>query len=332
MSPNHALGAGADPAGSARGSVGVESFHTDYGAGYEPEDAGQDVVCDWVEDDGFAAHPPAAASDNLRIAVVDGTMRTEARLTYVDGRGNIHTGLAGSWAAGAVLRDGNAGARIGCTRVSRMTVFAGGKPIQLPGHRNGWRWSAHTVESAEPEAARLYLQRRMRDAEGRIAERLCEEGWFTLIDGPLHNIRQTRSQPVAGYVKTHRRRLFAASDWAAIPSLAAGERSGLFALGEDRYACYLRVGEVGPWATPWAGIARIELDAGVGRDVARQVAERLAACLPAFASPLHRDARAPVNLVPIAGLERHLHRLQGDPRLALRAVRESVMALNESAQ
>ena len=31
-----------------------------------------------------------------------------------------------------------------------------------------------------------------------------------------------------------------------------------------------------------------------------------------FASALHRDARAPVNLTPIAGLERHLHRLQGD--------------------
>lgn len=322
--------------GTARGSIGVEPFHTAYGAGYEVEDAAQDVVCDWAEDEGFAAHPPAASSDCSRIAFVDGTMRTEARLTYVDGQGNMHTGLAGSWAAGAVLADGNADTRIGCAKVSRMTIFAGGKPIQLPAHRNGWQWSAHATEpsgeSAEPEASRLYLQRRMRDAEGRIAETLCEQGWFTLIDGPLHNIRQTRLQPVVGYVKTHHRRLFAASDWAAIPSLVAGERSGLFALGEDRYACYLRVGEVGPWASPWAGIVRIELDAGVGRDVAADVAGRLAACLPAFASPLHRDARAPVNLVPVAGLERHLHRLQGDPRLALRAVRESVMALNETAQ
>ena len=43
---------------------------------------------------------------------------------------------------------------------------------------------------------------------------------------------------------------------------------------------------------------------------------------------LHRDARAPVNLTPIAGLERHLHRLQGDARLALRAVREAVLERN----
>ena len=40
--------------------------------------------------------------------------------------------------------------------------------------------------------------------------------------------------------------------------------------------------------------------------------------LPGFASALHRDARAPVNLTPIASLARHLHRL-GDARLALRA-------------
>ena len=36
----------------------------------------------------------------------------------------------------------------------------------------------------------------------------------------------------------------------------------------------------------------------------------------------------PVNLTPIAALERHLHRLQGDARLALRAVREAVLERN----
>ena len=54
--------------------------------------------------------------------------------------------------------------------------------------------------------------------------------------------------------------------------------------------------------------------------------------LPAFASALHRDARAPVNLTPIAGLERRLHHLQGDARLALRAVRESVLRHNRAGR
>ena len=35
-----------------------------------------------------------------------------------------------------------------------------------------------------------------------------------------------------------------------------------------------------------------------------------------------------MNLTPIAGLERHLHRRRGDARLALRAVREAVLERN----
>ena len=58
---------------------------------------------------------------------------------------------------------------------------------------------------------------------------------------------------------------------------------------------------------------------------AGEAADQAAGWLPAFASALHRDARAPVNLTPIAGLERHLHRRQGDARLTLRAVREAVL-------
>ena len=320
-----------DSANPGHGSIGVEPFHTDYGAGYQTEDAAPDIVCDWVEDAAFIPHPAALAIDDaLRVAFVDGTMRTEARLTRLDRQGYIHTGLSGSWAAGTALVEGRSVVGIDCAQVGRLTVFAGGMPIQLPAHPNGWRWSAHAIESTESEAPRLFLQRRMRDAEGRIAEQLCKEGWFALIDGPLHGVRQTRLQPVVGYVKTHHRRLLAPSDWAAIPSLATGERSGLFRLGEERYACYVRIGDVGAWASPWAGIVRLEVAAGVGRDVAADVAGRLAGALPRFAPALHRDPRAPVNLLPIAGLERHLHRLQGDRRLAFRAVRESVIALNES--
>ena len=63
-----------------------------------------------------------------------------------------------------------------------------------------------------------------------------------------------------------------------------------------------------------------------------EAAERAAGWLPGFASALHRDARPPVNLTPIAGLERHLHRRQGDARLALRAVREAVFERNREGR
>ena len=314
--------------------VGVDPFRPDYGAGYNAEEQSKhDLACEWVEDDGFAAHPyrrNEPTQSMPRIAFVDGTMRTEARLTRTDGQGNIYTGLAGSWAAGAVLVDGRRQAMIDRVEIGRLTVLCGGIPVRLPNHANGWRWEPHAVDSQDPQATHLYLQRRMRDAEGRIAETLCEDEWFTVIDGPLHSIRQARGQPVVGYVKTHHRRLLPAEDWAAVPSLGVGERTGLFALGDDFYACYLRVGDVGPWATPWAGIVRMELAAGVGREIASRVVDIMASYLPAFASAAHRDARAPVNLTPISGLERHLHRVQGNPQLALRAVREAVMRLSEA--
>ena len=39
-----------------------------------------------------------------------------------------------------------------------------------------------------------------------------------------------------------------------------------------------------------------------------------------------------MNLTPIAGLERHLHRLQEDARRALRAVREAVLESNREGR
>ena len=60
--------------------------------------------CELVEDGGaFVAHRPTAADRPRRVAFVDGTLRTEARLTRTGPDGEVSMGLAGSWAAGAVL-------------------------------------------------------------------------------------------------------------------------------------------------------------------------------------------------------------------------------------
>ena len=244
------------------GTIGVESFDAAYGAGFQAEDDSPHALdCELVEDAGvFAAHRPEVAARPRRVAFVDGTMRTEARLTYTGPQGEVSMGLAGSWAAGAVLVTDDGPARFERIAVGRTAI-----------------------------------------------------------------IRHRRSLPFIGYVKTHHRRLLAPDLWLQVPGLSVGERSGLFALPDDLYACYLRVGDPGPWAGPWAGIARIEVPAGIGLATAVAAVDDAAGWLPAFASALHRDARAPVNLTPIAGLERRLHHLQGDARLALRAVRESVL-------
>ena len=318
-----------DPADGI-GTIGVEAFDAGYGAGFQAEDESPHALeCELVEDGGaFDSHRPDSAARPRRVAFVDGTMRTEARLTHTGPQGEVSTGLAGSWAAGAVLVTDDGPARFDRVTVGRTAIFTGGRAIRLPDHRDGWCWEPHAVEGGDIEVARQQLQRLMRNAESAIAEQLGGSAWLTVLDGPLHGIRHRRNTPVIGYVKTHHRRMLAPDQWVRVPALAAGERSGLFVLPDDLYGCYLRVGDPGPWAGPWAGIARVEVPAGIGLAAAVGAADEAAGWLPAFASALHRDARAPVNLTPIAGLERHLHHLQGDSRLALRAVREAVLKGN----
>jgi len=320
---------------SARpGAIGVEAFDATYGAGFQAsDDSPHAVECELVEDGGtFVAHRPTAANRPRRVAFVDGTLRTEARLTRTGADGDVSMGLAGSWAAGAVLVDGDEPARFDQVTTGRAAIFTGGRPVHLPDHRDGWRWEPYAVDGTDVEAARQQLQRVMRDAEADIAEVLSNAGWLTVLDGPLHGIRHRRGLAIIGYVKTHHRRMLAREHWVRVPELTAGERSGLFAMKDALYGCYLRVGDPGPWAGPWSGIARLEMPSGIGRDAAVEAADQAAGWLPGFASALHRDARAPVNLTPIAGLERHLHRRQGDARLALRAVREAVLELNREGR
>ena len=48
--------------------------------------------------------------------------------------------------------------------------------------------------------------------------------------------------------------------------------------------------------------------------------------LPRFASRAYKDPRAPQNLTPIAGLERRLRGLLGDPRLLHRSLTSAAFA------
>ena len=61
-----------------------------------------------------------------------------------------------------------------------------------------------------------------------------------------------------------------------VPELTAGERSGLFAMEDALYDCYLRVGDLGPWA----GLARLEMPSGIGHDATVEAADQAAGWLP----------------------------------------------------
>ena len=315
---------------TSRPFIGVEPFDAAYGAGFRADEEDEHTVeCLVVEDGGhFRIHRPPDAGPPARLCFVDGVRRTEAHLTLTNPEGETITGLAGAWGAGAVLIGSDGPAEIDHVDIGRAVIFSGGHQVRLSPHPGGWRWRSLSVENEELRAAPQHLQRVMRDTESEIADRLFAEGWLVVFDGPLHYLRRSRAAPVVGYVKTHHRRTLAVEHWQTVPSLGVGERTSLFAMKDDRYACYVRVGNPGPWAGPWAGVARLEVPANSGRSQAIATVDRAARWLPTFASSPHRDARAPVNLAPVARLEQHLHHLLGDSRLALRAVREAVMQHN----
>ena len=61
----------------------------------------------------------------------------------------------------------------------------------------------------------------------------------------------------------------------------------------------------------------------VPRSEAAAVADACTLALPRYASEAHKDARAPQNLYPIAGLERELRHRLGDARLLYRSLRQA---------
>lgn len=320
-----------DPAPEAR-PVGVEPFEATYGAGFEAQEDGPEAIeCAVAEDGGeFRLHEPGPAGRPERLCFVDGVMRSEARLTRTGKEGETRFGLAGSWAAGAVVVDADGPARVAEAELGRVVVFSGGEVVELPRHKDGWAWTALAVEDEDVSAARDRLREEMQAAEAEIAARVGGEGYAVVFDGPLRPARRSGrgGGQVMGYVKTHHRRTLAVEQWRRVPQLQPGQRTSLFAMPVGMYACYVRMGVPGPWAGGWAGIARLEVPQDAGLDAAAAAADQAAAWLPAFATALHRNARAPVNLTPVAGLEKHLRRLLGNSRLAVRAVREAVVELN----
>jgi hypothetical protein len=310
---------------------GVEPFDVGYGAAFQVDaDSSFALECPVVEDGGvLRGHDPREAARPDSIAFVDGSMRIEARLTRSTGEGTT-TGVAGCASAGAVVVPPDGGPLFfDHVEVRRYAVFTGGHRVELPDQPGGWSWEPDSVIDVDIDMATNRLQRHMRDAEVAIAEHLWSEGTLTVVDGPLSKIRSSRDTPMIGYVKTHHRPMLVAEEWAKVPNIGVGQRTSAFQIRDDFYGAYLRVGDPGPWASPWGGVVRLEVPAGSGLDRAIEVIDAAASWIPDFASAPHRDPRAPVNLTPIGGLEHHLRHLHGDARLGLRAVRAAILQLNQ---
>lgn len=248
------------------------------------------------------------------VVFVDGVRRIDARVWAI-GASRTRPALAVSVAAGAV-RCTDA-ARIIDTRVERVLVGTGTLTTMAgPGVRY------EPLAAVDDDEASLVgsVQQHMGRLEARLAGDLPDVE-LLVVDGPLTS--HTHLRGAIGYVKTHRTTYLPDRVESVVRRLAPGQRTPLFLLRTtwERWSWYLRL--PGGSGHPWAGVVRVEAMPSLSVPDAVALADATAATLPRFASPVHRDGRAPANLLPIAGLEDTLHHLLGDRDLLVRRLRRA---------
>jgi hypothetical protein len=265
----------------------------------------------------WAAIPPAPDQRCPDVVMfVDGVLRNDARGWYLDGAGQAHPTLAGSYAAGVVRCDLRGGAaQLVASKVARglFTTGAGAAALGI----EPTRYPAQQVAGG-PKQLDAQLRVEMQRLEVAVSRqaRAAEEGEPLLVaDGRLGPRRELPH--TIGCVKTQTGRYLPAHLVAVVTALPPGHRSPVFALS-SLFSWYLRL--PGAPAGPWSGIVRVECAGDLTPQQAIALADLSSVTLPRFASSPYKDARAPQNLVPVAGLEKRLRALLGDSRLLHRSL------------
>jgi len=183
------------------------------------------------------------------------------------------------------------------------------------------RYPAHQIDGGMKQ-----LDAAVRVRMGLLEVAVSEQARDAEVDEPLlvadGRLGQRRELPnTIGCVKTQTGRYLPPALVSVVTALPAGHRSPVFGLS-SLYSWYLRLPGAPPG--PWSGIVRVECAASRSAAEAIALADLSAVTLPRFASNPYKDARAPQNLVPIAGLEKRLRALLGDPRLLHRTLLKAV--------
>ena len=304
----------------------MEAWAPDYGSAMGTDEqlaASQAEVEVDIEVQGGAwapRRPGVGARAAACVIFTDGVRRVDAQVWVEGSDGSSRPGLCASYAAGAVRCDGRAELAAAEVRRGLFTAAPGAEAILT---RHG-PFPVRAVGADEPEQLTLCLQQRMGELEVEVAQ-AAGEADLVCVDGPL---RAGGHRPgTVGYVKTHHVRYLPPAQDAVVARLEAGERTPVFvATGRmwSRYLWYVRL-PGGDGGHPWSGIVRCETSADADTAAAAALADRVTLTLPRFASRPHKDARAPQNLYPIAGLERALRHRLGDATVLYRALRSAAM-------
>jgi hypothetical protein len=264
--------------------------------------------------------PPAA------VLFVDGVRRVDAQVWVDEGVGTVAPGLCASYAAGIVCCCERDGAHLAAFEVRRSLVTAARDAEKIV----TWAGTYDIVAAGAPRRAAApaqllsaALQGDLAKVEAEVAGRARGEGAASgdllVLDGQLQG---PHPLPRAiGFVKSHNKTYLDGRLGAVVGGLAGGERTPVFRIERPFpvYSWYLRL--PGGSAAPWSGVARVECGGELTASAAVALADLAQVTLVRYASAEYKDARAPQNLYPIAGLERELRRRLGEPALLYRALR-----------
>jgi hypothetical protein len=323
----------------------VDTWDPSFGTALEPGDVTGEATTATVHvevETPLVAWKPItpAPVDRRPVVFVDGVRRIDARVWIAPPAGSAGppaAGICASWAAGAVRCDGPA-AVVTEVRVGRALFSAA--PHAADVVTAAGVYAARLAASGDPTVLSLALQDHMTADEVAVAAAAVAGSArpgpapagaaatptapvpLLVVDGPLRG--RAHLPEAVGLIKAqHVRYLPEAAD-AVLDDLAPGERTPVFGVftSWSRLSWYLRLPGGDP-ALPRSGLVRLECSADTAVADAVALADRTAALLPRFASSRHRDARAPQNLTPIAGLERSLKHRLGDAGVLERALRRA---------
>lgn len=289
------------------------------------------------------------------VFVVDGKPRMEARLLIDDEAGSMSLAGFGAYVVGAVrlCPHGSCQAELHGVKARRILAYNGRldlEPTRLSPrnpHTGQLEYSPVTFTESSVEGAKAKVQALMLQAERELAGTLASA--MPLDEDDPNALPETlvlqdgtvrvgeRGRAIVGYVKTLHTDYLGAERSALLAGLKPTERTPIlrFSLGdrgsgeggqEQRFTWYVRLADAPAYQHPFAGVMRLEMHAPEDVDfvprAVRDIANLSGALLGRLGSQLHKDNRAPQNLIPTAALEQAMSRAMGSSELVARRIRQ----------
>jgi len=328
------------PAPSSAMRFNIDGWDTGYGSALDVDllaESKVDVTLDieLPDDQWRPIPPPSGLRPPAAVLFIDGVRRIDARVWIDEAIGpdgvaptSATAGICASYAAGVVCCcAGRAHVITTAVRRGLFTIARHAHDVQTRAGTYQACYTAPRDGTPLPVALSTALQHQLVEVEqatavaarSQLLGHTPEADDLLVVDGPLRG--RAHLDRAVGYIKSHLSEYLPPHLNALVGALSAGQRTPVFGVGTTwaRHSWYLRL--PGAPGAPWAGIVRVEATADLAPDAAVALANLTQVVLPRYASTEYKDARAPQNLYPIAGLEKDLRHKLGDQQFLYRALR-----------